>query len=90
MAVLVLEQSFEIPITPEELNDAAARIDRCLEAHGARWMRSYLSLDRKRMICEFEAADAEQVRESYRSAGVNFDGVWAADVYSPDVPATSY
>ena len=53
-------------------------------------MRSYLSLDRKRMICEFEAADAEQVRESYRSAGVNFDGVWAADVYSRDVPTASY
>jgi Protein of unknown function (DUF4242) len=90
MAVLVLEQSFEIPITPEELNDVAARVDRCLEAHGARWMRSYLSLDRKRMICEFEAADAEQVRESYRSAGVSFKGVWAADVYSRDVPTASY
>ena len=90
MAVLVLEQSFEIPITPEELNDCAARVDRCLEAHGARWMRSYLSLDRKRMICEFEAADAEQVRESYRSAGVNFDGVWSADMYSRDVPTASY
>lgn len=90
MAVLVLEQSFEIPITPEELNDAAARVDRCLEVHGARWMRSYLSLDRRRMICEFEAADAEKVRESYRSAGVKFDGVWAADVYSPDVPTASY
>ena len=90
MATLVLEQAFEKPITPEELNDAAKRVDRCLEAHGARWMRSYLSTDRKRIICEFEAADAEQVRESYRSAGVNFDSCWSADVYSRDVPTTSY
>src|SRR5690242_1285394 len=29
-----------------ELNDAARRMDSCLEAHGARWMRSYLSKDR--------------------------------------------
>ncbi len=90
MAVLVLEQSFEKPITPEELNDAARRVDSCLEAHGARWMRSYLSKDRKRMICEFEAADAERVRESYRSAGVAFDGCWPADIYSRDKPTESY
>ena len=90
MAVLVLEQSFEIPVTPEELNDAALRVDRCLEAHGARWMRSYLSKDRKRIICEFEAADAEQVRDSYRAAGVNFEGCWVADLYSRDQPSESY
>jgi hypothetical protein len=43
-----------------------------------------------RMICEFEAADAEQVRESYRSAGVSFDGVWSADMYARDIPTASY
>src|ERR1700694_4107269 len=90
MANMVLEQTFESPVTPEELNEMAKRVDRCLEMHGARWMRSYLSTDRKRMICEFEAADADKVRESYRSAGVNFERVWTADVYSRDVPAASY
>ncbi|MGZ7033036.1 MAG: nickel-binding protein, partial [Thermoanaerobaculia bacterium] len=60
------------------------------EVHGARWMRSYLSLDRKRIICEFEAADAEKVRESYRSAGVNFERVWSADVFSRENPTASY
>lgn len=90
MAILVLKQTFETPISPEELNDSARRIDKCLEAHGARWMRSYLSKDRKRMICEFEAPDAEQVRDSYRSAGVDFERCWSADVFSRDVPALSY
>jgi hypothetical protein len=82
MARLVLEQTFETAITDQELSDASKRMDRCLEAHGARWLRSYLSKDRKRMICEFEAADAEQVRESARSAGVPFDRCWSADVYT--------
>jgi len=90
MAALIVEQTFEVAISPEELNAAASRVDRCLEAHGARWVRSYLSLDRKRMICEFEAADAEAVRASYRSAGVSFDGCWGADVYTADQPTTSY
>jgi len=33
------------------------------------------------MICEFEAADAEAVRASHRSADVGFERVWAAVVY---------
>jgi len=90
MAILVLEQSFEVPITEDALNAAARQLDRCLEAHGARWMRSYLSKDRKRLICEFDAADAERVRESYRSAGVTFEACWIADVYSRDEPTDSY
>ena len=90
MAIMVLEQSFETPISPEELNATAKRVDRCLEAHGATWVRSYLSTDRKRLICEFEAADAERVRESYRSAGVPFERCWTADVYSRDKPTASY
>ena len=43
-----------------------------------------------RAICEFEAADAEKVRASYRSAGVNLKKVWTAEVFSRDEPATSY
>jgi hypothetical protein len=90
MAVMVVEQSFDPAITSEELNAMARRVDPCLEAHGARWMRSYISSDRKRVLCEFEAADAEKVRESYRSAGVKFDNVWTADVFSRDKPTASY
>ena len=50
--------------------------------HGATWMRSYLSNDRRRMVCHFEAADAEAARESYRAAGVKFERVWAANLYA--------
>ena len=41
------------------------------------------------MICECGSADAERVRQSYRSAGVEFDQVWTADAYSRDVPTAS-
>jgi Nickel responsive protein SCO4226-like len=90
MANMVLEQTFEKPITPEEMNAMAKRVDPCLEAHGATWVRSYVSSDRKRVICEFEAPDAEKVRESYRSAGVQFERVWSAEVFSRDKPSASY
>ena len=90
MAVLVLEQSFDPAVTPEQLNEMAGRFDRCLEQHGARWMRSYVSKDRKRIVCEFEAADAEAVRESARSAGVPFDACWSAELFARETPVASY
>jgi hypothetical protein len=46
---------------------------------------AHLSTDRRRMVCEFEAPDAEAVRTSYRSAGVGFERVWPADVYTRNV-----
>jgi hypothetical protein len=79
---LIVEQTFESPLTDEEHSAVGRRLDGCLAQYGARWMRSYLSIDRKRMVCEFEAPDAEAVRISYRNAGVKFDRVWPTEVYA--------
>jgi hypothetical protein len=81
---LIVEQTLETPLTDEEHAKLGQRLDKCLEAHGARWMRSYLSSDRRRLICEFEAPDAEAVRTSYRSAGIQFDRAWTAEIYARD------
>jgi len=43
MEHLVVENTFETPLTDEEHNRMGQRLDPCLEAHGARWIRSYLS-----------------------------------------------
>ena len=58
------------PESDEEHGRLGRRLDDCLAQHGARWLRSYLSADHRRLVCEFEAPDAEAVRVSYRSAGV--------------------
>jgi hypothetical protein len=78
MAILIVETNFETPLTDEEHARLGARVDPCLEAHGARWIRTYLAADRRRTLCEFEAPDAEAVRESFRLAEVDFDRVWTA------------
>ena len=83
MVFLILEKEFDEPMTGEQHDREAETLDPCLAAHGVRWLRSYLSLDRRRMICEFEAADAEAVRSSFRSVGVAFARVWAAEAYHP-------
>ena len=89
MAHLIVEQTFDPPLTDDEHSRLGQRLDPCLESHGARWVRSYLSSDRRRMVCEFEAADAEAVRHSYRSAGVTFDRVWIAERYAREVNPSS-
>lgn len=87
MAHLIVEQTFGTPLTDDDHGRLGERLDKCLEAYGARWVRSYLSTDRQRMVCEFEAPDAEAVRTSYRSAGVAFERVWAAELYTREAAA---
>jgi hypothetical protein len=79
--VVMIEQVFDPPLTDEEHGRIGQLIDHCLQLRRARWMRSYLSEDRRRMVCQFEAPDTESVREAYRSAGVAFSAVWRAELY---------
>jgi hypothetical protein len=83
MARLILEKEFDPPLTVDLHDREAQRVDPCLEAYGARWIRSVLSSDRRRMICEFEAPDAEAVRAAFRSAKVPFARVWSGEVFAP-------
>ena len=55
----------------------------CFEQHSVRLVRSVLSLDGRRMICLFQAPDAESVRVANRIAGLPFDRVWTASVIEP-------
>jgi hypothetical protein len=83
MVRLIMEKEFEPPLTVEEHNAEARRVDPCLVAHEVRWIRSLVSADRRRMICEFEAADADSVRMAFRSARVVFSRVWVAELFEP-------
>jgi hypothetical protein len=60
------------------------RLDACLEIRNGAWVRSYLSADRKRMICDFEAPDAESVRQAMRSAQIEFDRVFSVQVFAAE------
>jgi hypothetical protein len=82
MASIIVEYSFEQPRSDEELSRMAKQLDACLEIRNGTWVRSSLSNDRKRMICEFEAPDAESVREALRSARHTFERVWTAHVFA--------
>ena len=80
MATVLVEQVFETPMSEDAYGKLARRLDPCLELRDAIWCRSYVSADRKRAVCEFEAPDAEAVREALRTAGVPFERAWTATV----------
>ena len=82
MASIIVEYSFDVPKSDEELAEMGKRFDSCLEIRNGTWVRSSLSADRKRMICEFEAPDADSVREALRSARISFERVWPAHVFA--------
>jgi len=83
MPYLIVEYQHDPPITNETMADNGARLGPCLEARGVRHMRSWVSHDRTWGVCEYEAADAESVREAYRQAQVKFLRVRGADLFGP-------
>ncbi|MDB5049158.1 MAG: hypothetical protein JWO30_2229 [Fibrobacteres bacterium] len=82
MEHIIAESTFDKGLSEEEENRGAKEIDTNLEKAGGHWLRSYYSKDRKRIICEFEAPDAEAVKSAYSAAGFPLDNAWPAEVYA--------
>jgi hypothetical protein len=76
-ANVVVERSFDAPVTLAELQAREDAGIHCLESRGVRFVRSFFSRDRRRMLCLYAAPDAEAVREAQRGAGMPFDSVWS-------------
>lgn len=83
-ANVVVARSFDAPVLLEDvqaIEDAGAW---CLELHKVTFLRTYFSLDHRRMLCLYRAPDAESVRLAQQQAGMPFDRVWACRNYTPD------
>jgi hypothetical protein len=80
MPRIIVERTFDPPISPEDLIAAMQRIGGCVDLYGARYIRSRVSTDRRRSFCEFDAADAQSVRDLQIAAQAPFDRVWPAEV----------
>lgn len=78
MTLVMVERSFEKPTDPEALNAREAAGKWCLDLHRVRFVRTHVARDGKRMLCVYEAPDAEAVRISQRTIEMPVDRVWAA------------
>jgi len=80
-ALVVVERRFAAAVQPTALPEIEDRGASCLAAHRVRFLRAYLSLDRRHMICTYAAPDAESVRNAQHQAGMPFEHAWSALVY---------
>lgn len=80
---MVVEREFPEPLTPEEVTAMAASMQ-CLELYRVKPVCSYLMPDGKRMVCMFEAPDAEALRSLGRANGFPTDAViWPSTLHTP-------
>ncbi len=89
MPMFMIERKFAEEITLDPSNDVILKIN---EEVVVKWLYTFLSLDKKRTYCLYEAPDAEAVREAARRANVPADSVMQVDApvgpaLVPAVPA---
>lgn len=76
MVLVVVERSFETEAAFDAVFDTG---NSCLALYNVRFLRSYGSPDKKRMMCLYDAPDAESVRQANRQGGKPFDRAWTAE-----------
>ncbi|MEE8041398.1 MAG: DUF4242 domain-containing protein [Pseudomonadales bacterium] len=70
MALFLIERNFAETI---ELDAGNAEIRRINDDVGVRWLYSFLSADKKKTYCLYEASDADAIREAARRANLPAD-----------------
>jgi hypothetical protein len=73
MALFMIERNFAATLDPsEEERQAIVRINTSL---GVKWLQSFLSADKRKTYCLYEAEDGDAIREAARRAGLPADVV---------------
>ncbi|HTL31839.1 MAG TPA: nickel-binding protein [Kofleriaceae bacterium] len=72
MTTVVMEYAYEAPLTDDALGKFVALLRTCLEVREIAWQHAYLSLDRKTLICVYEARDASLVQRVHGMLDVPF------------------
>lgn len=82
MERVIVERTFDRPADMAELQAREKSAAWCLETWNIRPLASFVSRDGLRIICTYEAPDAESVRKANETAGLPFDNVWSAQVFN--------
>ena len=77
MATFLIERNFAEKL--EVTADAAAAVKRINDEVGVHWIYSFLSADKKKTYCLYEAVSAEAIREAARRAGIPADVIIELD-----------
>jgi hypothetical protein len=85
MALFVIERNFAEQM---ELDKDAARMVKQVNADaGVNWLFSFLSADKKKTYCLYEAASAEAIREAARRLNIPADVIIEVTQLKPEAIA---
>ncbi|TLG05306.1 DUF4242 domain-containing protein [Nocardia cyriacigeorgica] len=73
MPVFMVERQFaeQLEVDPE----TAAEINRINDEFGVRWLNSFLSLDKRKTFCLYEADNVDAIRAAAVRAGIPADAI---------------
>ena len=82
MALFLIERRFadQLEVTPED----ASSIKRVNADVGVQWLYSFLSADRKKTYCLYEALNAEAILEAARRNGLPADAIIPVSELRPE------
>src|SRR5262245_23028826 len=91
MELILVERRFDEPVNFEDIQRLEDEGSWCLDLHHVRFLKTLFSRDRRRMLCLYEAPDAESVRLAEDQARVPYDRAWTCRHMSgaPAIPATT-
>jgi len=74
---VLVARSFDEAVMIEKIQAIGDAGAPCMRMHHVRYAQTFFSLERRRMLCLYEAPDAESVRLAQREASMPVDAVWA-------------
>jgi hypothetical protein len=82
MALFVIERNFAEQLDADQLDYAGFRLVN--DDAGVRWLYSFLSADKKKTYCLYEAANPEAIMEAAKRLGIPADVIVAVEEFGPE------
>jgi len=82
MALFVIERNFAEQLDADQLDYAGFRLVN--DDAGVRWLYSFLSADKKKTYCLYEAANPEAIRQAAKRLGIPADVIVAVEEFGPE------
>jgi hypothetical protein len=73
MALFIIERNFAEKLEPD--NDTVRALQEINADCGVRWVTSFLSADKRKTYCLYEATQAEDLREAAQRANIPADAI---------------
>jgi uncharacterized protein DUF4242 len=80
--LFVIERNFAEQLDPDEIDEAGIR--EVNDDVGIRWVYSFLSADKKKTYCLYEAPSPEAIRDAAARLGIPADSIVEVDQFVPE------